>query len=121
MTILSSLAATAQLFFERAGAKLDRAAADRVLAGALQGTDDGELFLEYRESEMISLDDGVIRSASFASSMAAASRSGEGTRRGMLQTFRRTASGTSFVRVCERPSSTFTATAARGIRMIRMW
>ena len=31
----------------------------------LAGTDDGELFLEYRESEMISLEESRIRSASF--------------------------------------------------------
>ena len=72
MTILSPLqsplGATDQLFFERAGAQLDRSAAERLLSGALEGMDDGELFLEYRESEMISLDDGVIRSASFDTS-----------------------------------------------------
>ncbi len=56
-----ALAATDALFF----AGLDRAAAERALAGALAGCDDGELFLEYRESEAISLDDGRIRSASF--------------------------------------------------------
>ena len=68
MTAVSPLGATDQLFFERAGARLDRAGAERLLAGVLEGTDDGELFLEYRESEMISLDDGVIRSASFDTS-----------------------------------------------------
>jgi TldD protein len=68
MTASSPLGTTDQLFFERAGAQLDRDAAERLLAGALAGTDDGELFLEYRESEMISLDDGVIRSASFDTS-----------------------------------------------------
>ncbi len=36
---------------------------------ALSGSDDGELFLEYRESESISLDDGNIRSANFDSGM----------------------------------------------------
>ena len=68
MNTMSPLGATDQLFFERAGALLDRTAAERLLTGALAGTDDGELFLEYRESEMISLDDGVIRSASFDTS-----------------------------------------------------
>ena len=68
MNAFSPLGATDQLFFERAGARLDRVAAERVLADALAGTDDGELFLEYRESEMISLDDRVIRSASFDTS-----------------------------------------------------
>ena len=35
------------------------------MAKALASSDDGELFLEYRESEQISLDDGRIRSAGF--------------------------------------------------------
>ncbi|MBE7211485.1 MAG: metalloprotease TldD, partial [Gluconacetobacter diazotrophicus] len=35
---------------------------------ALEGVDDGELFLEYRESEFLSLEGGVIRSASFDTS-----------------------------------------------------
>ncbi len=61
---MSALATTDELFFGRPGATLDRAGAERILAGALDGTDDGELFLEYRESEFISLEEGVIRSAS---------------------------------------------------------
>jgi len=65
MTALTPLAATDQLFFESAQSRLDRLGAERILDQALEGTDDGELFLEYRESEMLSLDDGVIRSASF--------------------------------------------------------
>lgn len=44
---------------------LDLDTAQKHIAGALDGTDDGELFLEYRESESISLDDGRIRAASF--------------------------------------------------------
>jgi TldD protein len=65
----SPLAVTDALFFERAGAELDRGAAERAAAGALAGTDDGELFLEYRESEAVSLDDGRIRSAGFDTSL----------------------------------------------------
>ena len=38
-------------------------------ATALTRSDDGELFLEYRESEQISLDDGRIRSAGFDTSL----------------------------------------------------
>ncbi|WP_428376942.1 metalloprotease TldD [Lichenicoccus sp.] len=68
MNALTPLVATDQLFFDRPGSQLDREVAGRLLAGALEGTDDGELFLEYRESEMISLDDRVIRSASFDTS-----------------------------------------------------
>lgn len=46
-------------------ARLDLEAAHKHLATALDGADDGELYLEYRESESISLDDGKIRAASF--------------------------------------------------------
>lgn len=58
---MTALDTTDRLFFR----DLDPADATRILGGALQGADDGELFLEYRESEAISLDDGRIRTASF--------------------------------------------------------
>ena len=60
---MSHLARTDELFFQRAG--LDRARIERVVADALQGCEDGELFLEYRQSESLALDDGRIKSASF--------------------------------------------------------
>jgi len=60
---VTPLTATDQLFFARADALLDRTSAERHLNAALANADDGELFLEYRESEQISLDDGRIRSA----------------------------------------------------------
>src|ERR1035437_4268048 len=63
------LAVTDRLFFERADAALDRDAAERVVARSLAGSDDGELYLEYRESEQISLDDRRIRSAGFDTSL----------------------------------------------------
>ena len=66
---MSALSTTDRLFFERADAALDRAAAERAVGTALARTDDGELFLEYRESERISLDDGRIRSAGFDTSL----------------------------------------------------
>jgi len=62
---MTALAATDRLFFERADSALDQDTASRIVAKALASTDDGELFLEYRESEQISLDDGRIRSAGF--------------------------------------------------------
>src|SRR5579862_5732536 len=62
---MTPLAATDRLFFERAEAQLDRSSAETALGSALAKSDDGELFLEYRESEQISLDDGRIRSAGF--------------------------------------------------------
>jgi TldD protein len=57
------LAVTDALFFEHHA--LDRSQAERITAQALGRADDGELFLEYRETEGISLDDGRIRSAGF--------------------------------------------------------
>ncbi len=62
---LTPLGVTDGLFFERAEAALDRATAERTVGTALAGAEDGELFLEYRESEQIGLDDGRIRSAGF--------------------------------------------------------
>jgi TldD protein len=76
---MSHDATTEDLFFKRAG--LDRDATDALVAEALTGADDGELFLEYRQSESISLDDGKIKSASFDTSMGFGLRavSGEAT------------------------------------------
>jgi TldD protein len=62
---MTALAETDRLFFERSDATLDQDTAARIVADALKSSDDGELFLEYRESESISLDDGRIRSAGF--------------------------------------------------------
>src|SRR5690242_8644758 len=66
---MTPLTATDKLFFERADAALDRAAAEATVDQALAHSDDGELYLEYRESEQISLDDGRIRSAGFDTSL----------------------------------------------------
>jgi TldD protein len=68
-TSLSPLAATDSLFFERAGTTLDRGAAERLVGDTLTGMDDGELFLEYRESESLALEEGRIRSAGFNTSL----------------------------------------------------
>ncbi|HTZ71624.1 MAG TPA: metallopeptidase TldD-related protein, partial [Acetobacteraceae bacterium] len=62
---MSALATTDDLFFARADATLDRDAAERLTREALAGSDDGELFLEYRETEALSLEEGRIRSAGF--------------------------------------------------------
>ncbi len=65
MTQPSPLAATDTLFFERAGATLTRDAAERIVGDTLAAMDDGELFLEYRETESLTLEEGRIRSAGF--------------------------------------------------------
>jgi TldD protein len=59
----SALAIADRLFHATGG--LDPISAARHVAAATEGADDGELFLEYRESESISLEDGCIRAANF--------------------------------------------------------
>src|ERR1700751_302759 len=78
---MTPLTVTDKLFFERADTGLDRAASMAAVGTALSGSDDGELYLEYRESEQISLDDGRIRSAGFDTSLGFGLRavSGEAT------------------------------------------
>ena len=66
---MTHLSATDALFFDRPGATLDAGDARRITAAALDGADDGELFLEYRESETLSFDDGTIRNAGFDTSL----------------------------------------------------
>src|SRR5689334_22325662 len=66
---MTPLAVTDKLFFDRADSVLDRATAETTLGSALARSDDGELYLEYREGEQISLDDGRIRSAGFDTSL----------------------------------------------------
>jgi TldD protein len=63
---MSALAQTDDLFFTRAG--IDRAALERQVDDALSGADDGEIFLEYRQSEALAYDDGRLKSASFDTS-----------------------------------------------------
>ena len=60
---MNPLAKTDDLFFTQAG--LDRARVERLTSDALKGADDGEMFLEYSQSEALSFDDGKLKSASF--------------------------------------------------------
>ena len=60
---MSEPRSAAELFFTRAG--LDRPRTESLVAGALAGADDGELFLEYSQSESFAYDDGRLKSASF--------------------------------------------------------
>jgi len=46
-------------------ADLDRNRAEAIVDDALSGADDGELFLEYHQSETLLFDDGKLKSASF--------------------------------------------------------
>lgn len=60
---MSDLSRTDELFFARTS--LARDTAEGIVEDALGGADDGELYLEYRQSESVTLDDGRIKSASF--------------------------------------------------------
>ena len=54
---------TEDLFFSRT--ELDQRRVEKLVEDSLKDADDGELFLEYRQSESLVLDDGRIKSAAF--------------------------------------------------------
>ncbi len=60
---MSHLADTDEIFFNRAG--LDRVRLEAQVNQALKGADDGELFLEYRQTESLGFDDGRLKTANF--------------------------------------------------------
>src|SRR5690349_5248976 len=60
---MSSLSTTDDLFFAKTG--MDRSVVERTVDDTLKGADDGELFLEYRQSESLVWDDGKLKSAAF--------------------------------------------------------
>ena len=60
---MTDLAATDDLFFTRTG--MEPARVRRTVEDALHGADDGELFMEYCQSESVAYDDGRLRSATF--------------------------------------------------------
>ena len=63
---MSDSAKAEDLFFRRAG--LDRGRVESIVDTSLKDTDDGEMFLEYRQSESFMWDDGRLKSASFDTS-----------------------------------------------------
>jgi TldD protein len=52
-----------ELFFTQTG--MDRDRVQRIVDETLHGADDGELFLEYRQTESFSFDDGRLRAATY--------------------------------------------------------
>jgi len=54
---------TDNIFFSRSGLDLGRT--QKIVSNALAGSDDGELFLEMRHSEMLMFDDGRLKTASY--------------------------------------------------------
>ncbi len=63
---MSDLSKTDNLFFNRAGMDLRRV--ESLTEDALNGADDGELYLEYCQSEAVVFDDGQLKNASFNTS-----------------------------------------------------
>jgi TldD protein len=62
----NNLQRTDQLFFGQA--EFDQASTQKLVREALAGTDDGELFLEYHQSEGFVWDDGKLKNASYNTS-----------------------------------------------------
>jgi TldD protein len=60
---INHLATADGLFFGKGG--LDQRRTAKMVDEALAGCDDGELFLEYEQSESLSFDDGKLKSASY--------------------------------------------------------
>src|ERR1700755_3232809 len=68
--------AAPDLFFTRN--QMDQDRVQQLVDGALKGSDDGELFLEYSQSESFSYDDGRLKAASFDTSQGFGRRAGAG-------------------------------------------
>ena len=60
---MTDIATTDDIFFNRTD--MDRMRVERIVADALHGADDGELFLEYNQSESFVFDDGQLKNAQF--------------------------------------------------------
>ncbi|HEY9163405.1 MAG TPA: metalloprotease TldD [Magnetovibrio sp.] len=78
---MSAIATTDQLFFERA--EMDRDRVTGLVDDALKGADDGELFLEYRQSESLVFDDGQLKAANFDTAQGFGLRSVSGETAGL--------------------------------------
>ncbi|MEX0808318.1 MAG: metalloprotease TldD [Dongiaceae bacterium] len=80
---MSARAETDRLFFQRTG--LEESRVERLVEDALAGADDGELFLEYRQSEALGFDDGRLKTASFDTAQGFGLRAICGERAGYAQ------------------------------------
>ncbi|MFP6712743.1 MAG: metalloprotease TldD [Rhodospirillales bacterium] len=60
---MTDIATTDDIFYNRSG--MDQKRVEGIVEDALHGADDGELFLEYNQSESFVFDDGQLKNASF--------------------------------------------------------
>ena len=76
---MTDIARLNKLFFDNTS--MDKGKGTSIVNDSLNGADDGELFLEYRQSESFSFDDGKLKAASFDTSQGFGLRavSGEAT------------------------------------------
>ncbi len=76
---MTDIARLNKLFFDNTS--MDKGKVTSIVNDSLNGADDGELFLEYRQSESFSFDDGKLKAASFDTSQGFGLRavSGEAT------------------------------------------
>lgn len=76
---MSTVPTPDELFYNRTG--LDKPRVQKLVGDTLLGMDDGELFLEYAQSETLSFDDGRLKNASYNTSQGFGLRSvlGEAT------------------------------------------
>ena len=63
----SHIQTTDKIFFEKT--KLDPANVTKLVNDSLTGADDGELFLEYVQSEFFGWDDGKLKNCSYDTDM----------------------------------------------------
>jgi TldD protein len=63
---MADLKETENLFFTKTG--MDKGAVNKIVSNALKGCEDGELYLEYCQSESFLFDDGRVKNASFDTS-----------------------------------------------------
>src|SRR4051812_18451485 len=63
---MSDIRTLEDIFFARTG--MDKPRVERLVNDALAGADDGELFMEYAQSESLTFDDGYLKNASFHTS-----------------------------------------------------
>lgn len=73
---MSHLHETDHLFFEKTG--LDRNRIEKLVSDGLTGAEDGELYLEYAQSESVFWDDGKLKGANFDTSQGFGLRSVSG-------------------------------------------
>ena len=60
---MSNLSITDKIFFDNTD--LDQVKLENIVDETLHNADDGELFLEYKQSESIVFDDGKVKNAAF--------------------------------------------------------